>query len=513
MTEALTGALPPPLPPRNRTAPHALIPTPPALPPRPPVAYALQTRRTISSSSSVEVSVVSANASKFDSSTPHTQSIQESNAINSNTPLRRTASANAILSDNATTSPRPSTAGNTQNGPKLPSLILSFILREPLERSHGRLSIVTAVESFFRSKLPAPPPFEYSTLVDHALLASQIALHNSHTRQQKRLPLVLSLSIGAFLVAATGIISRYIGWPLLAAATWFGPARFIMKEMWYIALGLVALNFIVDVFPMLSLFTLLWVGVICVTRGIDSSRNSRGEPTIAQFMQDTAKILQDGNDPKLIALDMVQNITEWWTYRQSEPERLRRSEEKAAKKALAEEKQLNKLRRAETLKEQKQVEIDQKAADKLRKLEAERAFKRMKEEKKAEKQRKKDEEIMLKRLEKEQMGIEKQRKNEKELSLKKTKLEEKKERAKELKKKELELKRVMMLKREKNLKDMEEKKLQSQEKEEEGIPEGALEEETPAGYACGCTPSQIEPKATIPSVGEITPSPPSSLEE
>src|SRR5947207_6499136 len=64
MTEPLTGTLPPPLPPRNRTVPHAPLLRPTALPLRPTVAYPLQTRRTVAFGSSVEVSVVSANPSK-----------------------------------------------------------------------------------------------------------------------------------------------------------------------------------------------------------------------------------------------------------------------------------------------------------------------------------------------------------------------------------------------------------------------------------------------------------------
>ena len=154
MAEPLTGIVPPPLPPRNRNVPPALLPKPAALRSRPQVGYALQSRRTIASSSSVEASVVSAITSKYDSVAPERQSIQNPDAINFNTPLRRTASASAILSNNTTPSTHPPTEENAQNNPQLPSLILSFILREPLERSHGRLSTITAVKSFFQSNLP-----------------------------------------------------------------------------------------------------------------------------------------------------------------------------------------------------------------------------------------------------------------------------------------------------------------------------------------------------------------------
>lgn len=412
--------------------------------------------------------------------------------------MRRTASANVILSDNATLSAPPSTEGNAQSGPKLASLILSFILWEPLERSHGRISTITAVQSFFQSNLPAPPPLEYSILVDHVLLASQIALHDPHTRQQKRLPLVLSLSIGAFPIAAAEIISRYFGWALLAVATWFAPARFVLKEMWYISVGLIALNFFVDIFPMLSLCTLLWIAVICLSRVIDGSRNSHREPTVSQFMQNTAKTFQDGNDPKHIALDMVQNITEWWTYRQSEPERLRRAEGKAAKKALEEEKKLNKLRRTETLKEQKQAEIDQKVAEKSRKLEEQKGLKQMKIEKKVEKQRRKDEDITRKRLERERIEAEKQHEREGKLVLKRTNSEEK-ERAKELRKKEeVDLKRVTILEKEKRSKSYGRK--EGADEGEGGIRHHAKNlrgrrQCTPARYKYRCETSGSRPKS------------------
>jgi hypothetical protein len=480
MAEPLTGTLPPPLPPR-----------PSALPPRSQVTSAPQIRRTIASTSPIKASVISPITSKFESTTPETLSIQESQAITSNTPLKCTVSASGILSDIATPSAHPSTEVSTQSSPKLLSLILSFILREPIERSHGRLSTIIAVQSFFQSNLPAPPPFEYSSLVDHVLFASQIALHDPQMRQQKRLPLVLSLSIGAFLIAATRIISRYFGWALLAAATWFGPARFIMKEMWYISVGLIVLNFFVDIFPMLSLYTLLSTGVICVSRSLDNFRTSRRESTVPQFRQNTAKTFQAENDPKRIALDMVQNVAEWWTYRQSEPERHRRAEEKAVKKALEEEKKLNKLRRAETLKEQKQTEIDQKAAKKLRKLEEEKCLKQMKQEKKAEKQQKKDEELALKR----------------------TKLEEK-GRAKELKRQEeLDLKHVKNLKKGKKLNAVEEKEGQTKEDEELDIRQRILEEEgneLQPDINVSTTPAEIDPKMIPPSVYERTANPPSS---
>jgi hypothetical protein len=46
-----------------------------------------------------------------------------------------------------------------------------------------------------------------------------------------------------------------------------------MKEMWYVSTGLVALAFVVDVFPMLSVCTLLWVAIICISRAVDNARN------------------------------------------------------------------------------------------------------------------------------------------------------------------------------------------------------------------------------------------------
>ena len=68
----------------------------------------------------------------------------------------------------------------------------------------------------------------------------------------------------------------------------------------------------------------------------------------------------------------------------------------------------------------------------------------------------------------------------------------------------------------KNYNAMEEKRLQTQEMEEFDILEGILEEETnilQPDMNVAAIPSEIEPKATMPSVGEITPSPPSSLDK
>ena len=222
---------------------------------------------------------------------------------------------------------------------------------------------------------------------------------------------------------------------------------------------------------------------------------------------------------------MIQNVSPWIWYRMSPnggptdkashnvfdvPKR------KLPKYALEEEKKLNKLRRAETLNDQKQAKIDQKAADKLRKLKEEKDLKQMKEENKAEKQRRKDEEVTRKRLEREQIEAEKQHKKEEELASKRTKSEEK-ERAKELKKQEeLDLKRVKMLKKEKKIKLMEEKEGQTKENEELDIPEAVLEEECNTiqpDINAAATPMEIDPKAIPPSVNETMVNPPSSSKE
>ena len=480
-----SGMRPPPLPPRVRTAP-------PALPPRPQSASSLQSKKVISY---VEMSVTSVNSSNSGSTGSEVCAIKKSSTFDTVSPLHRAATASAILPTVDTPAISPSGTQSSQGNPRLPSLILSFILREPLERSHGRLSTITAVQSFFQSNLPTPPPFEYSTLVDHALLASQIALHDPHMRQQKRLPLVLSLSIGAFLVAATGIVPRYFGWPILAAATWFGPARFLMKEMWYIAVGLIALAFVVDIFPILSFCTLFWVSVICVSRGVDAARNggNRQEQNVPRLIHNTARTLQNGGDTKRVALDMVQNVTEWWRYRQSEPERIRRIGEKAAKKAQEEGKKLEKLRRVETIKEKKRAEIDQKEAERLRKLEQEEALKQMKAERKAEKQRIKEEEITRKCIEKELIELEKQRKKEEEEALEKTKSAEK-ELAKEMKRKEeLELKRHKTMEREERKQEKERRK---REKESDSL--RSTEENGLGGLksSSGTTPVEDNPTSS-----------------
>lgn len=305
-----------------------------------------------------------------------------------------------------------------QNGPSLPSVLLSLVLKEPVERSHGRISTITAVQSLFTSTVPAPPPFDYSTLVDHALLASQIALHDPQTRQQKRLPLVLTLSIGAFLVAATGIIPRYIGWMMLAGATWFGPGRLLMKELWYVSAGSVVLALLVDIFPMLTLGTLSWVGVIAASRVMEGDKKSvMGKQNTVQLVHSTATALQSGKDLKPVALDILQNVSEWWAFRQSEPEKQRRAEKKIAK----EEAKIQKLQKAESQKEMKKAETSHQEAEKLRRAEEQKALKRRQlEEKEAEKARKKE----IERVETERLKAEKQRRLEEEARLKRSKSEE-----------------------------------------------------------------------------------------
>jgi hypothetical protein len=348
------------------------------------------------------------------------------------------STAKSIVSSTVSQLTTPSTS---QNGPTVPSLLLSLVLKEPVERSHGRISLITSIQSFFQSTVPAPPPFDYSTLVDHALLASQIALHDPHTRQQKRLPIVVSLSIGAFLVAATGIIPRYFGWAMLAGATWFGPGRFLMKDMWYVSVAFLALAMLIDVFPMLSLCTLFWTGFIAVSRIMDERGKKGGvvgrEQNAIQLMHNTAQVLQSGGAMKPVALDIVQNVTEWWAFRQSETEKQKRKDEKAAK----EERKIEKLRRVETEKEMKKTRLEEKEAERLRKIEEDMEVKRIKaEEKEAEKLRKKqkqEEELALKKVRSEEKETEKQRKKAEELEVKRLKLEEKETRKrKELEEKE-----------------------------------------------------------------------------
>jgi len=279
-------------------------------------------------------------------------------------------------------------------------------------------------------------------------------------RQQKRLPIAASLSICAFLIAATGIVPRYVGWVMLAAATWFGPGRHLMTDLWYISVGAICLGFLVDVFPMLSLGMLLWIGIFVLSKGMEGvqSGERRQIQSTSQFIGSTASSFQNFDDTKKVALDVVVNISEWWTYRQSEPERTRRKQEKAAKLARIEEKKAEKIRKAESIKEEKQdlsdqkaaeklkkeederelkrVEsetkkqekqalLDQKAAEKLKKEEDERELKRVESEAKAEKQTRKAEEKERIRVQKEEAVLEKERKKEEEVALKRVKSEQK----------------------------------------------------------------------------------------
>jgi len=158
--------------------------------------------------------------------------------------------------------------------------------------------------------------------------------------------------------------------------------------------------------------------------------------------------LQSGNNTKRVALDVVQNLTEWWTFRQSEPERRRRAQETAAKLVREQEKKLEQLRKIESLKEKNQAQMDQKAADKLRKAEQEQERKQLKAEMNAEKQRVKEAELARKHLEKEQIEVERRRKIDEEMALKRSKSAEKK-----------------LEKERKRLQDLEMKRFRSEEKE------------------------------------------------
>jgi hypothetical protein len=131
----LSETCPPPLPPRVGSAP-------PPLPSKPQSSSSLQYKRAATILSDVEASLRSVNSSNSRSASPEIHSIKESITFDT-TPLHNNASSlSAILPASATFSNPPPTAQSTQNNPGLPSLILSFILREPLEWSNGRLSTI-----------------------------------------------------------------------------------------------------------------------------------------------------------------------------------------------------------------------------------------------------------------------------------------------------------------------------------------------------------------------------------
>jgi hypothetical protein len=425
-TLPLPVTIPPPLPPRR--SPLADMPPPP-LPPRLPPLTRVRTEPPQPTTTSPEIARKTKAAREFEPLRPRHSSLQKSRTI----PV--TSSDNGEPStirrtESLPPSPPPTTP--QKSVPGVPALLLSFALKEPLERSHGRLSTITAVQSLFQSvqsKLPPPPPFEYSSLVDHALLAGQIYLHDPEMRQQKRLPIAASLSICAFLIAATGIVPRYVGWVMLAAATWFGPGRHLMTDLWYISVGAICLGFLVDVFPMLSLGMLLWIGIFVLSKGMEGvqSGERRQIQSTSQFIGSTASSFQNFDDTKKVALDVVVNISEWWTYRQSEPERTRRKQEKAAKLARIEEKKAEKIRKAESIKQEKQDLLDQKAAEKLKKDEDERELKRVESEAKAEKLRRGESIKQEKQALLDQKAAEKLKKEEDERELKRVESEAKAE--------------------------------------------------------------------------------------
>ena len=488
MTEPIPGPLrsltcPPPLPPRNSKPPMVIGRVPPPLPPRRQTSIAAPVQTRVSSNNSLPVLGAPALLRRSVSIPVHIAPTDDAKAESSPNNSEVTPSAPVVVTASVTTTQTTS----PQNGPTLPSVLLSLVLKEPVERSHGRISTITAVQSLFASTVPAPPPFDYSTLVDHALLASQIALHDPQSRQQKRLPLVLSLSIGAFLVAATGIIPRYLGWAMLAGATWFGPGRYFMKELWYVSAASVVLSMLVDIFPMLTLGTLLWVGVIAASRVMEvDNKPVMGKQNTVQLVHSTATALQSGKD-------FVQNVSEWWAFRQSEPQKQRRAEKKIAKK----EAKLEKLQTLETQKESKQAEMGHQEAEKLRQIEEQKELKRKQLElKEAEKARKKE----IERAEAERLNVEKQRILDEEARLKKAKSEEKQR----LRQRENELKQLKAEEKvTKKRKELEEKETREREKLESKKqakkPDKGTEQSLPISSET-LTLIKVEPEEPIPLV-------------
>ena len=228
-----------------------------------------------------------------------------------------------------------------------------------------------------------------------------------------------------------------------------------MKELWYVSAASVVLSILVDIFPMLTLGTLLWVGVIAASRVMEvGNKPVMGKQNTVQLVHSTATALQSGKDLKPVALDIVQNVSEWWAFRQSEPQKQRRAEKKIAKK----EAKLEKLQTLETQKESKQVEMGHQEAEKLRQIEEQKELKRKQLElKEAEKARKKE----IERAEAERLNVEKQRILDEEARLKKAKSEEKQR----LRQRENEIKQLKAEEKvTKKRKELEEKETREREK-------------------------------------------------
>jgi hypothetical protein len=196
---------------------------------------------------------------------------------------------------------------------------------------------------------------------------------------------------------------------------------------------------------MLTLGTLLWVGVIAVSRVMEGGNKSVvGKQNTVQLVHSTAAALQSGKDFRPVALDIVQNVTEWWAFRQSEPQKQRRLEKKAAK----EEAKMLKLQEVQNQKDIKKAELAQREAEKLRRAEDQKELKRKQQEEKAAKGEPKVEKLQKAESDKE-MGIpelghkeaEKLRRAEEQKELKRKQLEAKeaeKERKKEFERVEAE---------------------------------------------------------------------------
>src|SRR5205085_3406244 len=148
MTEPIPGPLrsltcPPPLPPRGPSMVIGRVPPP--LPPRRQTTIPAPLQTTVSSSNrfpGVANPIISRrcvsnplNIGETDSA--RAEPVPNKTGTDAPTPILITASATSAQTRVA------------QDGPALPSLLLSLVLKEPVERSHGRISTISAVQSLF----------------------------------------------------------------------------------------------------------------------------------------------------------------------------------------------------------------------------------------------------------------------------------------------------------------------------------------------------------------------------
>lgn len=241
-----------------------------------------------------------------------------------------------------------------------PTRFLSYVLREPVEQTQGRMLMLAPIPKAFGyiSKLP-PSPAPLASLIDSSLLGAQLMLHDKQTRRKALAPTVLALACTVTVMACIPS-PRWMSWlryMILLSSLYLGP-RHIMGV--YPIGALAAVGAVFNIEAVMICISVLYSSSILLTRFLEK-RDGWNPNTPAQRGFGTIRT-QEGWRP--VALDVVQNTSDWWRWRSSDEERSRR---KQKKEAALERKE---LKRTEEAQKQKGKEA---AAELKRTLDATRA--------------------------------------------------------------------------------------------------------------------------------------------